>query len=195
MKVRMILLTTASILFSINSAFAQPVPVFGNNYDTQSTQNVISAGDFNSQVAIRQQIANNSDLLNLNPNVYVQHGLVSYVGKFNTIDQATRLIEIALTTPGVADVDVSGLVDPSGNHVPPDILIVVKIKAALVRSGMFGSDATISSIPVDVETVNVVYLTGKVDSENKAKKVIDIAKSTPGVIKVESDISFPGSPK
>lgn len=139
--------------------------------------------------SIQKQISANNTVSNLPVQVSTQAGHVVLVGKVNTDQEASALVQIAESTTGVNDVDTSQLVVKDSKQPLTDTYITAKVKGAFIRQKLFG-DASISVSTVNVETTNgVVYLTGSVATQTQANTAIQLAKSVKGVKSVNSKLS------
>lgn len=137
---------------------------------------------------IQNRFASDKTTSNLNVKVLNHDGKVSLEGKVNTDTEADKLIQIASSTQGVKDVDVSQLMVKQSKHSMQDTAITAKIKGIYIREKLF-SDKDISMTGVNVETTNgVVYLTGTVKTQAEVNNAIKLAKSIDGVKKVESKL-------
>lgn len=189
---KIIVIQAASALFLssfCSNSSAVPVPVFGNNYEVTSVPtSQVTPTDFDVSTNIRQQIAANPSLLLVNPRVISENGIVSLTGRYNDINQAQQFINLVIGTPGVKDIDLTNFVSANGLPLPPELVTIAKVKLQLVNQKVFG-DTPVGSLPVKVESSTVVYITGTVGSEAQAAQVINIAKTTPGVVNVEAKIT------
>lgn len=117
-----------------------------------------------------------------------QNGVVKLVGDVPTDTEASRVVEIANSTPGVKSTDESQLTVKKSQHPMSDMMITAKVKGSFVREKLFG-DHDVSPMSIKVETKNgVVYLTGTTDTQEKVNNAIKIAEAVSGVKRVESKV-------
>lgn len=112
-------------------------------------------------------------------------GVVYLTGVVASKFEADRAIDITRTVPGVRQV-VNNLQIGSKtiNQAMSDKHLGIKIKTAMVR------EPGIQSMNVDVDVNRgVVTLTGKVHSQAQKNRVIEIARTTYGTVKVVDNIT------
>ena len=145
-------------------------------------------GDSEIASHIQTKISEDKLVSNLNVHISSHGGVVTLSGKVNTDTEANKLIEIAESEKGVKDIDTSHLTVKESQHVLSDSAITAKVKGTFVREKLFGNK-DINVMNVNVETTNgVVYLTGKVNTQEEADNAIKLAESIKGVSKVESKL-------
>lgn len=121
--------------------------------------------------------------------VETKEGIVSLTGNVKTEAEAAAAIELAAATPGVKDVNASGLAVEGSTQPITDAIITAKVKGAFIREKLFG-DKLDSVSTVSVETKQgVVYLSGTLKTANEAQNASKLAKAVAGVKRVESSIS------
>jgi hyperosmotically inducible protein len=126
--------------------------------------------------------------------VETNSGIVKLMGILDSQTEAVSAIQIAQSTVGVKDVDTSALyvkgdTRPSSKPVQ-DTYITAKVKGALIRERVI-NDSDLPAVGIKVETISsVVYLTGKVKSEDQRKKIEEIAKSISGVVRVAANLEI-----
>lgn len=137
--------------------------------------------------SIKKQISTNPITASTHIKLISDRGSVSYSGVVKTDQQASTLVEIAQSTPGVLDVNIEELRVKESKQPLADTLITAKIKGIFLREKLF-SEKEIASGSM-VETKNgIVHLAGKASSEESMKNAIELAQSVKGVRKVESHL-------
>lgn len=112
--------------------------------------------------------------------IKVNNGVVSLLGNFNTAQEAAAAIEDISATPGVVDINVSGVVLLTGTESNfTDVVTAARIKGLFVRDSIFGQ-IPVSSINIEIRD-GIVYLSGTVDSIAQANKARELARSVPNV--------------
>ena len=119
-------------------------------------------------------------------------GVVTLAGTVNSETDAAALIQIAQATDGVTDVNVSKLMVKNSKQLLADTVITAKVKGIFIRENLLGqADAPAPSTNINIETNNaVVYLSGKVNTQQEADNAINLAKTIKGVKKVESRLKI-----
>jgi hyperosmotically inducible protein len=113
--------------------------------------------------------------------VFTHKGVVTLKGVVNSDTQYKQAIELAQSADGVKDVETNGLSVKDSVTPLKDIAITAKINGKILKQKLF-SDKEIQYSPISIETQNgVVYLKGKVKSEEVAKNILNIVKNTEGV--------------
>jgi len=139
--------------------------------------------------AIQSKIAANKTTSGLHVQIISQKGEVQLKGNVNTDIEASKLIELAGSQPGVKDVSTLQLTIKTSRHLLPDAIITAKVKGAFFREKLFG-EKPIAVSSVKVETTNgVVYLMGTVSTQEEAKNAIKLANEVPGVKSVQSKLA------
>lgn len=145
--------------------------------------------------AIRSKIADDSTVSRLNVNVSVDQGVVTLIGDVDTKEDATALVKIAQSTPGVKDVDTSKLTIQNGELSLHDFIITAKIKGLFIREELF-SDKDIAVFSIEVDTKNsVVFLTGTAENQAQIDNAIKLVKSVKGVQNLNANITIKNSKK
>ncbi|MDR3477822.1 MAG: BON domain-containing protein [Gammaproteobacteria bacterium] len=148
----------------------------------------LSPADADIVSAIHSKFAADNTVANLKVNVTSHEGIVTLSGKINTDVEASKLIEIAESVPGVKDVDAPKLTPKKSENSFKDSEITAKVKGTFVREKLFG-DKDVPVMSVNVTTTNgVVYLTGTVDNQAEADNAVKLAKSIHGVKSVNSKV-------
>ena len=120
--------------------------------------------------------------------VTTEDGVVHLAGNVKTDNEASAAIEAVNSTEGVVDVDISDLKVKSSKTPFADTAVTAKVKGTFIREKLFG-EKSIGVTNIHVETKEeVVYLSGKADSEDQAKNAEKLAKSVKGVKEVKSSI-------
>ena len=116
--------------------------------------------------------------------ISVKNGVVILDGIVHTIQEAATAVQLAQATDDVKDVNPANLEFqlPSSLYAP-DVFITAKIKGLLIREKLF-TPATIEQ-QISVQTHDgVVFLSGKATNHATIERMISIAASVNGVIKV-----------
>jgi hyperosmotically inducible protein len=88
---------------------------------------------------------------------------------------------------GVKRIDVSQLHVKASQHPIMDTVITAEVKGLFIREKLFGKKTLPAMNSMSIETNNgVVYLTGKVVTQQQANTAVSLAKSVEGVKNVES---------
>lgn len=154
------------------------------------SQTKIPADDTAINAKVKSAITANQSVSGLNVVVMTDKGIVTISGNVDSDSQASTLVEIAQSIPGVKDVDASKLIVNISKQPFADMLITSKIKGLYIQEKLFG-EKDISAMSIHVETKDGdVYLTGTADNQKQADNVISIAKSVSGVKSVKSDIKI-----
>ena len=152
------------------------------------SQTTTPADDTAINAKVKSAISANPTVSGLNVVTMTDKGVVTISGNVDSDSEASTLVEIAQSTPGVKDVDASKLIVKDSKQPFADMLITSKIKGLYIQEKLFG-DKDISAMSIHVETKNGdVYLTGTSDNQKQADNAIIIAKSVSGVKSVKSDI-------
>ncbi len=115
-------------------------------------------------------------------------GVVHLQGTLASKNQASSVVEVVTSIPGVNDVNTSKLEVPDSEHPLVDAYITAKVKGAYLKEKLFRSKE-VASMAVKVETKDgVVYLSGNVDNKELEQKAINLAKKIEGVKDVVSSI-------
>jgi hyperosmotically inducible protein len=148
----------------------------------------LSPADADIVSAINSKFAADDTVSNLKVQVTSHDGVVTLSGKINTDAEASKLIEISESVPGVKDVDAPQLTPKESKHSFKDSEITAKIKGTFVREKLFG-DKDVSVMGVKIITTNgVVYLTGVVDNQAEVDNAVKLATSIHGVKSVDSKL-------
>lgn len=149
---------------------------------------VYGSDDMTLITEVKNKIALNRTLSPLNIQISADDGIIIITGNVHSDHEASLLIQIAQSTPGVLDIDISNLSIKENIEPISDLLISSKIKGLLIRKKIF-SLKQIHSMSIDVETNNgVVYLTGSIPTTYERDKIIEIAKTVHGVKAVDASI-------
>lgn len=120
--------------------------------------------------------------------VSTQNGVVTLDGKAASISEASDLITIAQSEPGVTDVKSELKFKETPSQPFTDTMITAKVKGAFLREKLFG-DKPISSMTVSVETKDgVVYLGGTAENAAQIATAEKIAKLVKGVKEVKTEV-------
>jgi len=159
-------------------------------FATTSTVTDYSAQDKTIVSSIEKQIARNPEISSVHVALNSLRGKVVLIGTVDTEAQASDLVEIAQSTPGVTDVITTNLKVKDSNQPLADTIITAKVKGLFLRDKLF-TNKDISVTSVKVETKNgVVHLTGTADSATEVKNAVKAAKTVKGVKKVKSYIKI-----
>lgn len=151
----------------------------------------VVAADAEITAAVQSKITNEAALSGTDITVSTANGVVSLSGSVESNAQASTAIELAQSTAGVTDVNITTLAVKGVSDQPlADTLITAKIKGMFIQQKLFG-DVDISAMAINVETNNgVVTLSGKADNQTQVDNAITIAKSVTGVKSVKSTVQI-----
>jgi hyperosmotically inducible protein len=139
---------------------------------------------------IVKEVKSEPSLSSYDIQVTSKNGIVTLIGNVNSDTEAATLIEIAESTTGVKDVDVSNLKVAMSNQPLTDVLITSKIKGLFIREKIFG-DKNIPLTEINVTTNNgIVYLTGSASNQTQIDNAVNVAKKVKGVKEVVSKITI-----
>jgi hyperosmotically inducible protein len=170
------------LLFSISTLAVSPI--FANTSNTP----VDAVTDTAITAHIKAKIAMDKNISNSQVAVTTNNAVVALTGTVDSDSQASNVIALAESSPGVKDVDASNLKVKESKQPYSDTAITGKVKGLYLKEKLF-SDKDVAAMTIHVETKNgVVYLTGTADNEAQAKNAIKLARSTKGVTRVESTV-------
>lgn len=172
------------------ATFATTTPT---SADPNSMQSMTQVNDSDLTSNIQSRLA--SDPLSASSTVQVStnQGVVILTGIANTDAEATKIIEIAQSTPGIRDVDTTQLQVKDSKQPFSDTVITAKVKGNFIKEKLFG-DKDISLMGIVVETKDgVVYLSGTADSQDQADNAVRLAKSVTGVKNVTTSVRVTGA--
>jgi hyperosmotically inducible protein len=122
--------------------------------------------------------------------ISTKDGMVKLDGNVRSHTEADKIIEVAASTQGVKEVDVSTLTVADSEHPLADAVITSKVKGVFLKESVFGNKP-ITPGAVHVETKDgVVFLSGNVKNEAQKDSVIQLTKSVCGVKEVNSSLSL-----
>lgn len=148
----------------------------------------LTPADADIVAAINAQLAADKTLSNLKVQVTSHDGIVTLSGKVDTNAETSKLIEISESVQGVKDVEAISLLSKENKGSVKDLEITAKVKGTFIREKLFG-DKDPSTMGVKVMTKKgIVYLTGTVDNQTEADNAAKLAKSIPGVKRVDSKL-------
>jgi hyperosmotically inducible periplasmic protein len=157
------------------------------------SQTMTDTSDLGITAAVNNKLAANAALTGGNIQVTTTNGIVHLTGNLNSETQATTATEIAQSTPGVKDVDVSNLQIKGSSQPLTDALITAKIKGLFLQQKLFGNK-DIAAMTIKVETNNgQVLLSGTADNNNQIDTAIKLAQSISGVKNVKSTVQISGT--
>jgi hyperosmotically inducible protein len=139
--------------------------------------------------AIEKLIKKSATLSNLDVKVSTSKGVVSLEGTVDADTQFSRLVELAESVNGVADVNTSNLKVKGSDQPVADTITTAKVRGILIREALFG-EKDVEAIKTAVETKNgVVYLSGEIDNKQQIDNAVElIKKSLPEVKKIEYSV-------
>ncbi len=121
-------------------------------------------------------------------------GIVTLKGTVDSETEATEAIEIAESTVGVKNVNVSQLYVHDSNQPFSDAYLTAKVKGIFLRNNLTPGKLKVPVMDVKVETQNgVVYLSGYVKNHAIREKLIALAGSVDGVNAVKSTLHIGGN--
>lgn len=136
---------------------------------------------------IKQKITLDNRISATDIDIKTNEGIVVPRGVFNDMDEVDALIEDIISTSGVADIDVSEIVVPTG--LTPafyDRVITARIRGLYIREKIF-ADKPVTVMNIETRD-GVVFLTGAVDNPAQQKMAIELAQRVPNVKKVVANI-------
>lgn len=139
--------------------------------------------------SIQNRIASDPQVSSVHIVLSSLEGDVVLSGTVDTGQQATALVEIAQSTPGVTDVITSDLKIKDSEQPFTDAFITAKVKGLFLRDKLF-TTKDISVMSVKVETKNgIVHLSGITNSRAELQNAIKIAQAVKGVKKIKSYVT------
>jgi hyperosmotically inducible protein len=138
---------------------------------------------------VKSTIFSSSPSMLLDIDISTQNGVVSLSGTVPSTEQANTLIELAQSTPGVTDVNISGLKIKDGQPPSSDSVLSAKVKGAFIQQQLFGSATNPMTINISVKD-GTVSLTGKSKDKAQAENATAIARKVAGVKHVDSKIEY-----
>ncbi len=147
-------------------------------------EQVSGHGELNQAAQIQARLQKDADLKNNRVDVTVDNGIATLKGTVDTEAEKTRAAQLAMMK-GIVGVQNQLDVGSTGmKETFSDSAITAKIKSKLAEEH-FGSLTDVS-----VTTNNgVVTLSGSVPSEQARARVLDAARSSDGVMRVENDLT------
>jgi len=137
---------------------------------------------------INSKIIADRDLSVFKVDVATNNGIVVLTGTVDSKTDADNLLNLAQTTDGVKQVDISQLVIKPSAHPVSDTMITAEIRGLFIKNKLFSNqDIALSSIGVETNN-GIVYLSGTVANSLQETNAIAIAKSVSGVRGVKSSI-------
>lgn len=122
--------------------------------------------------------------------VSTTNGVVILSGTIKTDTEATKIIEIAQSTPSVKDVNTDNLKVTDGKQPFTDTVITAKVKGMYLKEELMGNKNA-APMAVTVETKDgVVYLSGTVENNQQIQQAIRIAENIDGVKSVKSTLTL-----
>lgn len=114
---------------------------------------------------------------------------VTLIGTVDTDMQYEEAISLAQSVEGVTDVNANKLMVKASKATLVDNFITAKAKGTIMKKKSF-SNQSIQYWPVTIETKDgIVYLSGKVDTEDQRENIIKLIKKIKGVKSVNSVIT------
>lgn len=141
---------------------------------------------------IKADLAKNALIHTREISVKTDDGVVWLKGTVESVTEATTAIEIASSTEGVKNVDVTQLYVFNSSQPMTDTFITAKIKGIFLKNNLTNG---LSEVPlsVKVETQNgVVFLSGSVKTTQQREKLIELVKSVEGVKDVKTALKISG---
>ena len=129
---------------------------------------------------VKAKLATDKAVRPLTISVFTYNGIVTLKGVVDSDIQYERAIELAQSTSGVKEVESDGLHVKDSKAPLKDIAITAKINGKVLKQKIF-TDKQLQYSPISVETKNgIVYVKGKVKSEQVKENILSIVKSTKG---------------
>jgi hyperosmotically inducible protein len=160
-----------------------------------------SSADLTAKV--KSELSNDRSITNASHiDVSAQRGVVTLSGTAESSFAKERAVDVAQKTEGVSDViDKLTVVEPqaavapntSASAGPPGVAPDDATITSTIRSKL-QTDQRVAGAKIDVETqLGVVTLSGTVKSESIKRDAMQIAQDTPGVEKVEDQLTVKAS--
>lgn len=157
---------------------------------TETTVQVAQPTDEAISTSIKDAIEHEPSLHSVNINISTLNRNVALIGRVNTDTQASKIIEIAESFPGVQSVNTKALEVVGSSQPLSDTYITAKVKGLFLRKNIT-EGAGVPLVALKVETKNgEVYLRGSVPDRVALVNAINLAKSVEGVTKVISSITI-----
>lgn len=158
-----------------------------NTVTPKTVENSISDTAITAKVKVLY--AKSSLIKASNISVKTMNNTVFLTGKVATDHEYEEAISLARSVAEVTDVNANKLKVTTSKYPLNDTYITAKVKGVLLKERLFG-DKEIEYWPVKVETKNgVVYLTGKVDTNEQRTNIVNIITNVDGVKSVNSVIT------
>jgi hyperosmotically inducible protein len=114
---------------------------------------------------------------------------VTLSGTIDTDMQYEKAVSLAQSVDGVTDVNADNLIVKESKSSLADVYITAKAKGTLMKEKLFGSKS-VEYWPVTIETKDgVVYLAGKVGTDDQRANIIKLVEGIKGVKSVKSVIN------
>ena len=114
---------------------------------------------------------------------------VTLTGTIDTDMEYEEAVSLAQSVDGVTDVNAEKLLVKASKAPLADTYITAKAKGTIMKEKLFGSKS-VEYWPVTIETKDgVVYLAGKVDTDDQRANIIKLIEGIKGVKSVKSVIN------
>lgn len=151
----------------------------------------VQVSDSSIVSSIQQQLSNDPETSSQHVNLASQRGVVTIAGIVDTNQQASAIVAITQSTPGVMDINTQNLKVKQSQDPLEDTFITAKIKGLFLRDKLFGDNKDITAMGVKVETKNgIVHLSGEAQFQAEIQNAIQVARSVKGVRHVQSHIKL-----
>ncbi len=191
MKIRHFVQLTciSACLLASTQGLATTATTSSSDSNTSATVSGAALSDQSIVREIKHRFSANKEVSGVKVEVNSQDGTVDLSGHVATDDQASVLVEIAESVPGVKDVDSPNLVIKSSKQPFTDSAITAKVKGTFVREEVFGK-GTVAPFSIHVETKNgEVFLTGTADNQTQIDNAVTLSKAVKGVKNVDSKVT------
>lgn len=176
-------MSTLAVALPLTLGAALTVPAA---YATDTTTKVANhLSDSAITTKIKAQMTADTTLNPLDISVSTHNGIVSLKGQVNSDTEYEHAVSMVQSSEGVKDVNTDDLTVKDSKAPLTDLAITAKIQGKLIQDNLF-SNKDMAYWGFSIETKDqVVYLKGKVDSQQIKDNIMQVVKSTQGVKSVE----------
>jgi hyperosmotically inducible periplasmic protein len=155
-----------------------------------------SSTDVGITTAIKTKMAVDDSVRPYKIEVTTQKGVVTLTGNIDSEAAKERALSIARETKGVVEVtDMIAVKRAAGDGDAPDpgrtVGVAIDDADTTIRvKGRLLEDPVVKGLQIDVDTrAGVVYLTGRVGSDEEKEQAIKLARETKGVKDVQANLT------
>lgn len=146
---------------------------------------------------VKAQFAADNGVKSSQIDVTTRNGVVTLTGNVDGVEAKAQALKLARETAGVVSVvDMISARQASGSGDAPatDRTVGEKLDDSGITMSVKGrllDDPLVKGLQIDVDTRDgVVFLTGKVGSDNERQKAIQLARDTKGVRDVQANLTL-----